>query len=330
VLLFTPLLASVVLDSFHFRALLWLLVAFTAVGFLLILAFVPETPRHARSAGFDWIGAVLLGGSAAVLAYALGEGIGWGWSSQKFLGMIILGAVLAVAFVLVERASANPLIDVRVLARREVSTVLGSTSLAIGASFAMTGFVAILLAFYPHIPHLSDGLGWSATHYALIALPGGVLMLISGFSTAALIRRTHPKLVWWTGAVFLLIGMIWTAYNHHDASDIIISWLFVGIGSGFSLGVSPVLVLTSVTKKEQGQIGGMQSMLINLANALGIEVATIMLNRHAHLFHGTAFYVDPGFRGAYLLLAAMVVLGLLVTLAMPKSRRPGAADESQV
>lgn len=328
VLLFTPQLASWMLDAFQFRSLLWLLAGFTVLGYLLTLAFVPETARRATLAGFDWTGAVLLGGSATILVYALGKGIDWGWSSPEFLLAIALGLVLAAVFVLVERAAAQPLLDVRMLARREVATVLASTSLALGATFTLNGLVGVLLAFYPRIPHVSDGFGWSAEHYALIVLPGGVLMLIAGFATGAMVRRISPRITWQIGNALLILGIVWTAFHHHDATDIIVSWLIVGVGTGMSLAASPVLVLSAVSKQEQGMIGGMQLMLMNLATALGGQLAYILLDRHAVLFHGTAFYLDAGYRGAYLGLGAMMVAGLLITFAMTRLRKPSTEDES--
>jgi hypothetical protein len=52
-----------------------------------------------------------------------------------------------------------------------------------------------------------------------------------------------------------------------------------------------------------------------------------MLNDHAVVLRGTAFYLNAGCRNAYLALAALVALGLPTMLFMPKLRRPGVDSE---
>jgi hypothetical protein len=46
-----------------------------------------------------------------------------------------------------------------------------------------------------------------------------------------------------------------------------------------------------------------------------------VLNASATVSRGTAFYHEAGYRGAYLALTGIVLLGLLVSLAIPAVRR---------
>ncbi|WP_245879138.1 hypothetical protein [Streptomyces reticuliscabiei] len=86
---------------------------------------------------------------------------------------------------------AQPLVHLAMLGRRKVWTVILATALTGGALFG-TGIITSLQVLYPKIPTISDGLGMTATHAAVIGLPASFLILAVGFGTGTLLR----KMVW--------------------------------------------------------------------------------------------------------------------------------------
>jgi MFS family permease len=177
-----PFLSGWLLDDYGFRGVLWAMTIATAIGLLLLLLVVPETPHREERTRVDWLGGLLLGGGAASLTYGVGKGGEWGWTDSGTLGFVLGGAAAVLLFVGVERRSAHPLFDLTLMSRRPVWTVMLATSLVAGTVYG-TGVIAQLLVLFPTIPGVSDGLGMTATHYAIIGIPASLLILAVGFGT---------------------------------------------------------------------------------------------------------------------------------------------------
>ncbi|MFC8719525.1 MFS transporter [Kitasatospora sp. NPDC057198] len=321
VLAVCPLVGGWLLDSFGFRGVLWFLTLCTAVGFFLVLAFVPETPVHAQRTRFDWAGGILLGGSAATLIYAVGKGAEWGWSDTKTIGLLVGSIAAATAFVLVERATSHPLLDVRMFTRRNAASVLTASSLGQGTVYA-AGTMIVFLTLFPSIPGVSDGLGWSATHSAVVGLPAGIIVLPVGLAAGILTRRVDSRLPWMLGLLIVAAGYTAQAFYHHNEAQVIATGVLTNLGVGLVLACAPIMIVGSVSAEEQGLASAMSGMLTGLVTAVVTQVMFIALNSSSTVLNGTRFYHDAGLTRAYLTLAGAVAAALLVSLLIPRLRRP--------
>ena len=79
------------------------------------------------------------------------------------------------AFLFVESRAAHPILPLSLLGRRRVWTMFLVTTLAVGGFYGQ-GIVLNLLELMPSIPHLSAGLGWSATKAAWVGAPSSTLI----------------------------------------------------------------------------------------------------------------------------------------------------------
>src|SRR6201999_1908242 len=99
---FGPLVGGWLLDNYTFRGALWFIAICTVVALVLVATVLPETPRHAQGRTFDWLGGALLGIGVLAMMFGFGDGSDLGWGSPRVLVPIIGGALVLVAFVLVE------------------------------------------------------------------------------------------------------------------------------------------------------------------------------------------------------------------------------------
>ncbi|MFE2053419.1 MFS transporter [Streptomyces sp. NPDC059459] len=318
----SPLIAGWLLDSFGFHGVLWFLVLATAIALVLLFAFVPETPRRAADGQFDWPGGLLLGGSVTALIYGIGQGTAWGWTDLRTLGLLAGSGVGLIAFVLVEKRVAHPLLDVRMMSRRSVATVLASSSVLAGSAIAGASVMSVVVALYPRIPGVSDGLGWSATHSAVVGIPTGIMALLAGFTAGWLTGRADPRLPWLIGGTLATLGLILQGLFHHNELQVIAAGMVSGMGLGMVMACTPILLMGAVSPQEQSMTSGMSIMLQGLANAIATQVTFVVLNRNSTVVDGTTFYQDAGYRNAYFALAACAGIGLLVSLLIPKLLRP--------
>lgn len=321
VLVTCPLLGGWLLDHFGFKGALWALTAGVALGFVLVLCFVPKIPPTETNVSFDWWGGLLLGASATTMIYAIGQGGTWGWTDAKLFGLLGLSVVLAVLFVLAELRAAEPLLDVRMLARRDVASVLVSTAVGQGTFFA-AGTMIVFVALYPHIPGVSDGLGWTGTHNAVVGLPAGVLILLVGLAAGILTRKMDPRIPWRVGLAVTALGMVGQGLYHHNETQIIIFGCLTNLGAGLVLACAGILLLGVVSPKEQGVASGMSIMLTNLVNTVAAQIMFSALNSDSRILNGTSFYLDGALRSAYFAMAGCMAFALLLSVFIPKVLRP--------
>ena len=181
---FGIVLSGVIVDNMSWR---WLFI-FGSIGIafaiLLVMRFVPESPIKTPSR-IDVPGAALLTGGLVAFLLALTEGESWGWTSGRILGLFAVAAVLLVAWVLVELRVPEPMVDMRMMARRTV-LLTNITALIIG--FAMFG-VFVLVPNFVEMPRgvpeqwaglVDYGFGASATMAGLYLLPSSIVLLFAG------------------------------------------------------------------------------------------------------------------------------------------------------
>lgn len=325
--LLTPLLSGWLLDAFGWRGALWFLVVSTLVAIGALLA-VPETPRRVVAARLDWAGALLLGGGLALVVFGIGQGSGWGWTSAGVLTAIGAGLAALAVFVVVELRVAAPILDLRMLGRRSLATVLLGSSVPQAAFFASQS-ILIFLALFPPIPHVSAGLGWSTTHNAVVGIPAGLVTFAAGLGVGRTVRTVSPRAVWYAGLTVLALGLVLAAFYHRDAGQIIVTGVVMGLGGGILMAGQQAMIVSVVSAAEQAAANGMSALLTQVFLALTSQGLYAVLATGSTVLNGTAFYHDQAFTRAYLAMAAIVALGLLVSLAIPRLARPAdtvAAD----
>ncbi|MEU5770091.1 MFS transporter [Streptomyces asoensis] len=315
-----PLLSGRLLDAFGWRGALWFLVVSTVVAILALLA-VPETPRRAVAGRLDRAGALLLGGGLALIVFAVGQGRDWGWSSAGVVASLIAGLAALAAFVAVELRVAAPILDLRMLRRRSLATVLLGSSVPQAAFFASQA-VLIFLALFPPIPHVSDGLGWSTTHTAVVGIPAGIVTFAAGIGVGRAVRTTSPRSVWYVGLGLLATGLALAGFYHQDATQIVLTGVVTGLGGGILMAGQQAMIVSVVSADEQAAANGLSSLLTQVFLALTNQALYAVLAADSTVLRGTAFYHDTAYTHAYLTMAAVVVLGLLISLAIPRLARP--------
>ncbi|HYI38226.1 MAG TPA: MFS transporter, partial [Thermoleophilaceae bacterium] len=220
-------LAGGYLTEYTWRAIFWVNVPVAIIAVLLILKSRPDDDRH--PAPLDYRGTLLISGGMGLAVLGLQQSATWGWSDPATWLCIAAGLALLVAFVLVERTTTHPLMDVRIFQSRP---------------FTVDNVLLFLLsmAFVP--------LFFFASVYAQIALgddasQAGLYLLVffGGFAAAAQLggrildkRGARPAAV--PGCLIAAIGFGLWAHKMTDL-DFNAQWHLValtGIGTGLVLG----------------------------------------------------------------------------------------------
>ncbi|MET8978846.1 MFS transporter [Streptomyces sp. NPDC004539] len=315
-----PFLSGWLLDDHGFRGVLWFMAISTAVSFVLVTLFVPESAVRTPGGRMDWLGGLLLGGGITALVYAVGQGSHWGWSSGKFLTYVAGAAVVLLVFVFVERRVAEPLFPPSMTKRRPVWTVLLATSVAAG-SLSAVGIVVQLLVLMPAIPHVSDGLGWSGTHNAIVTSPISAAILLAAVGTGWLARRVDTRVLLGTGSALTVLGYGIGTQLHHSAAQIIEMGLIAGVGTGMVAAIVPIMIIEAVSPEEQALANGAQTLGQGVAQIVVSQLAFVVMAQHGTVLKGTQFYLDKGFTNGLWLVVGCCALGAVLVSLIPKAVR---------
>jgi EmrB/QacA subfamily drug resistance transporter len=308
-------LSGVIVDNVSWR---WLFLAGAipvAVSIVLVHRFVPESPVKSPSR-VDVPGALLLSGGLVSLLLALTEGERWGWTSAPILGLGAAALVLLVAWALVELRVPQPMVDMRMLARR---TVLLTNVTALIAGFAMFSAFILVPAFVEAPSSRGYGFGASATEAGLYLLPSSLSMLVAGPAAGLLGRRYGSKWPLAAGMLLVGVGAVLLAHWHAEPWEIVLAMLALGTGIAFSYAAMAALITESVRPTETGVATGMNTVMRTVGGVVGGQIGAALLT--AHTIGETSIPAESGFVDAFWLSAIAALVASGVALFITPTRR---------
>lgn len=290
-------------------------------GWMIWSRFTEEVER--REHRIDYAGAALFSVSVTLLILGLLQGgTGWAWDSPQSLGVLGAGALLLVAFVLVEQRAPEPILPFWALSRR----LLWATNLlgfCVGAILiSLTAYVPTFLTVTTDAEPIAAGLALGALTigWPVASVVAGRLYLRFGFRSTTIL-----------GAGILLLGTGLLALSAPNPSIWVVAGVCFMIGVGFGLAAVPSLVAaqTSVEWNERGVVTGTQLFSRSIGQSIGAAALGAVANA-VILAHGgdeTLPSTMEAAAGAVFLGGAIVATVLLfAAIAMP--RVPLAAAET--
>ncbi|MEU1280982.1 MFS transporter [Streptomyces sp. NPDC005805] len=305
-------LGGVLTDLAGWRATFWLNVAaagLLAVGALRVLG--PASRR--RDQGADLGGALTATGGLALLAYALVGAGDAGWTGARTPGALAGAAALLLAFVLLERRAAHPLVPPDVLRRPALARANVLAALAQTTLFPMFFVVSL---------YLQRSLGHSPLTGGLGLLPLSLVVVAVAPRTGALIGRYGLRPVMTCGFVLLAGGTAWLALalraDGGFAGTVLAPSLVLGVALPLVMVTTNVAATAGAAPGETGLASGLVSTSQQFGSVLGLAVAVAVIGA------GSAGGGDgtEGFRYALLAGAAFAVPAVLLALRL---RLPGTA-----
>ncbi|GAA5036780.1 MFS transporter [Microbacterium fluvii] len=217
-------------------------------------------------------------GLTAVL-FATVQGAETGWGEPYIIGAYVLGAVLLVAFVLIERKAASPLIHLSLFRNRAFSIA------GIVAVVGMFAFLAICFATSIWIGGLQQQEPiFIGILFLFIQGPAFVLIPLVSY----LIRHVSPRWVLTIGfAVMAIGGFILSTFDvaNQDWTRFIVPLLLVGIGFAFTMGSITAVAINTVPL----HYAGMASATTNLLRDLGFALGPVLGGAIAFSVAGSTF-----------------------------------------
>lgn len=320
---FGLVLSGLIVDNTSWR-LLFVVGAFgVGLAAVLVHRFIPESPIKTRSR-VDLPGAALL--SLGLLALLLGmtEGENWGWQSGRIIGLFTVAVAALVAWCWVELRVPEPMVDMRMLAKR---AVLFTNLTAIIAGFAMFGAFVLIPNFVEtprglpaSLARLVDyGFDASSTMAGLYLLPAALAGFLSGPLAGVLGRRYGSKWPLSLGMVLTAVGIAILAFRHEQPWQILLGMLFLGGGVPFSFAAMAKLIIDAVRPSETGVATGMNTVMRTIGGVVGGQIGAAILS--ADTIAGTSVPAESAYTTAFWISAGAAALAALVALLVTPLRR---------
>jgi EmrB/QacA subfamily drug resistance transporter len=328
--------AGVILGGILTQTLGWEWVLFVNVPIGIVAAiltriFVTESRREVARRTFDVAGAVSVTAGLLVLVYAVVRAADIGWGSAQTITLLAVSAALLAAFGLIERRTADPLMDFGIFRTRAIgaSNLIGLLTGA--ALFSMFFFVSL---------YMQNVLGYSPLHAGVSYLPLALSIIVAAGIASQLTTRLGVRPVLFGGLLLVAGGLVWfsqISVGGSYLSDILFPSLLAGWGLGLAFVPQTIGSQAGVKPEEAGLASGLINTSQQIGGAVGLAalstVATSQTNSALAAAHGAASAVPgalvDGFHWAFLGGAAIAVVAALLTLVLIHDEEVAAPQRAE-
>jgi EmrB/QacA subfamily drug resistance transporter len=271
-----------------------------------------------RDQAFDVRGAALSGVALFSLLLALSEGQSWGWTSPATLLMVAAFLVLGAAFLLTERSTIQPLLDLTLFRIRPFSFGLASVVVAFSGLFTATFLLPFLL---------EQGRGFSPVEAGLLLTPVPISMAIVAPFSGMVSDRIGPAAPASLGMLVMVVSLLSLTQLPVEFAlpDLIWRLVLMGIGQGLFMSPNSSAVLGSVPGRRVGTASGTLAQMRVSGQALGIALsAAIVATRlPVHMVGATSQgeALASAIHDAFWVAAAVCAIGIGTSLIRGSGRR---------
>jgi len=327
-----PSLGGFLVDTAGWRWIFFMNLPVVAVAAWMAWRILPETVTEKRDFSIDPLGML------ALLMTVVSLVMGLQWIARSGAGLLPLGALAssAVFFALllyVERRDPAPLLDLSLFKVRLLSAGIAS-HFFVALSHTSTFF---LLPFY-----LQGILHYTPTQVGLTIIFFSLVIVVLAPVGGWLADRLGSRMLSTVGSALTAASMIGFARLGAESSQLSVMAPLMLLGLGWSLFQSPNLsgMFNAVEARYVGAVSGLSLTAANIANAMGVAVASVLFLRGLNEYGLSGSVVPPytqwgsqpeifikAFQGSWTLIAALTAISIATSALRGPDER--TKDERQ-
>jgi predicted MFS family arabinose efflux permease len=262
-----PTLGGWITDAFGWR---WVFYVNLPVAALVLLAVLYSLPRvrASRRVKLDWQGSILVAAGLLPLLLAFTwAGSRYPWTSPVIIGLVALGLVLLILFVINERRAEEPILDPALLGNRLFAMTL---LIALLVTMSMFGVLMFLPLF------LQGVMGMSAREAGLALIPLTLSFVIGSIASGQIMTRSgRYKALAVVAALLVVLGLI--GFLGMDTATtvttVVRNMVVFGVGIGMLLPPMNVVAQNVFPYRIMGMVSATQQFVRSLG---GVIVAPIL------------------------------------------------------
>jgi MFS transporter, DHA2 family, multidrug resistance protein len=271
-----PVVGGVLLQYFWWGSAFLVAVPGVAVLLLAGPSMLPEQRMPGAAGKIDLISVAMSLAAILSVVYGLKELARNGWQWSSFV-VLVVGLLIAVAFVQRQRTLEHPLLDMRLFSNRTFSSGL-TVNFVAGVVGTGTYLVVSL--------YLQNVAGLSPFKAGLLLVPPAVLMVIGNLVSPALAERVRPAYLIAIG--LLISGAGYALFSLSSGRSgwvpMILAWSLAMVGTGPMAALSNQLLMSAAPKDKEGAAASVTQTANELGLGLGIAtlgtLATVVYRNH--------------------------------------------------
>jgi len=305
-----PWVGGMLTDYVSWRWVFYINLPIGAIAMAVLATTLRGIPRPVRQPVVDWAGiALFAAGVSAILLGIVEAGRVGAWSTVDVVALLVLGGLVLVGFVVVERRAAEPIVPPRLFKNRMVVAAVVTRFLAGMAMFGALSFVPLFL---------QSVTGASATGAGLVLTPFVLGWVLTSVLSARLVLRVGFRKVVFTGmaaltGAFLLFSR-WSAALTHGAA--MVDVLLAGVGMGLVVVPMLIAVQSVVARQDLGAATSMTQFFMSIGGTLGLSVMGAVMSQRLN----AALPMAEALHGVFVVGFAVCVAALASSLLVPPGR----------
>ena len=259
-----PLTGGFLVEHFYWGSVFLVNIPIVVVGLVTGFFLIPNS-KDPSAPRLDPIGALLSIVGLTALLFAIIEAPTEGWGEPRILVSLVAGLVLLASFVVWERRSDHPMLDVRFFENPRFSAASGSITVVF---FAMFGSIFLLTQYFQFV------LGYTPLETGIRMLPFAGTMMVFAPTSPRIVERIGTKITVTLGLSLVSLGLLSMSLLQVDSSYVDVAWRLMVMAAGMGLTMAPATdsVMGSLPLAKAGVGSAVNDTTRQVGGALGVAV----------------------------------------------------------
>jgi DHA2 family multidrug resistance protein len=270
-----PTLGGWIADNWSWRWIFYVNLPIGVLGFLMVSAFLFDSPFVKKPRGIDALGLVLMVFGFGFLQLGLDLGEKEDWFDSTLVVALFVFAVCALAGFLVRELTTNePILDLTVFNDRNFA--VGTVCIAlVGLGFNSS---MLLIALYTQ-----KILAYDAWNAGLVLAPGGIGTMMALMVSGRLVARMDQRLLLAFGCLLNFFATTLMTRLTLDMDYWALAWprFLQGFSMGFIFVPLQTLTLATIRLERLGNATAAYNVVRNIGGSVGVAMATTLLVRRS-------------------------------------------------
>jgi DHA2 family multidrug resistance protein len=273
-----PVLGGWLTENYSWRYVFYINLPVGIVAFLIMRAFLTESPRNSAEK-LDWFGFATLSLAIAAMQVVLDQGEEKDWfGSQEMVGLAIVAAAAFYLFLVHIFTAERPFVRPPLFRDR---------NFAAGTLVAFTVGLTYYASLALQPPYLQQLMNYPVVTAGVVMGPRGIGTMLAMIVVGRLTGRLDTRLL-------LGIGLVLTAYAFYATTGwtpavsqrtIVVVGLIQGIGLGFLFVPLSVVSLATLPPRDRTEGAGLYNLSRNVGSSVGISVVNALLTSLTQVNH---------------------------------------------
>ena len=260
-----PIVGGFLLGHYSWPSIFYTLGPVSLAVIALAAWFVPGS-KDLEPSRLDFPGLILSSGFMGLLIYTIIEAPGRGWTSAMSLLGFAAAAAALTAFIVLERRTSQPMLDVRLFANMRFSAASASVTVAF---FTLSGFIFLMTQYFQFVR------AYSPLSAGVHLLPVAVSVAAGSVAGTRLAVRFGTKVIVTAGLTLQAAFYFWVASDITPTFPyglIAVQMVVYGLGMGLTSAPATESIMGAVSARQAGVGSAVNDSTRLLGGTLGVAV----------------------------------------------------------